>query len=789
MSLRLRLLGGASIESPSGPLTGRAVQRRRLALLALLAAEHPRGVSRDRVIAYLWPESASEKGRALLSDSVYRVNQAIGGEAVTSAGDELRLDSGLLAIDLVEFREGVQEGELERAVGAYAGPFLDGFHVPDAIEFERWVDRQREELALAFGAALERLAETGEVEGDWPGAGEWWRRRAAHEPFSSRVTLRLMLALEAAGDRVGALRHAQVHTALVREEFGTEPDPEIPALAERLRSAPASGRPGDPSAPGGGLGTPPAAREGGATPTPPPSGRLPVPGPSRADPAGVEEAARSAPSFRTWRSRPVVLIAVVAGMVWIASRGGAGPVAPDPLPAIAVLPFVDLSPGRDQEYLGDGITEELINSLSRVEGLRVAARTSAFAFKGRAVDVRGIGEALGVETVLEGSVRRADDRLRITAQLVSARDGYQLWSEVYERDAEDILTIQEEIARAIVGNLRGRLVRHEVAVLAQRVTDDPEAYNLYLKGRYSWHRRTEEELHQAVGHFQQAVERAPEYALAWVGLADAWAVLGFYDYLPPREAFPRAAEAAHRALQIDGTLAEAHATLGYAALYHEWDWPAAEAAFRRSIELSPRYSKAHQWYANLLTAMGRFDEAVSEMRLAQELDPLSLIANAALGWVFYHAREYGESLEQCRRTQELDPGFALAYLWSGLALGELGREEEALQDLGRALELSGGSAISLAALARAHALAGRPDEAMELLTRLEDPGAWAYVPSYEVARVRLALGRREEALQWLEQAYRERAHSMVFLRVDPHFQALKGDPRFEELARRVGLVD
>lgn len=779
MSLRLRLLGGASIESPSGPLTGRATQRRRLALLALLAVEHPRGVGRDRLIALLWPESTAEQGRALLSDSVYRINQAVEGEAVTGAGDELRLDARRLPGDVLEFQEALQQGDAERAVQSYHGPFLDGFHVPGALEFERWVERVRDEMARGFGFALERVAEAREEAGDWRDAAEFWRRRAAHEPYSTRVALRLMQALESGGDRAAAIRHARVHTALLREEFGAVPDPEVQAFVDRLRTAEARSRR---AVPEGSVAAGPTVAAGSAA-------EAAAATPAAVSPAPPDSAASGPPAPLPPRRRSALLAlpVLVLGALWVSTRESTEPHLPDPLPAIAVLPFVDLSPQGDQEYFADGVTEELINSLSRVEGLRVAARTSAFAFKGRGADIRGIGEALGVETILEGSVRRVGERLRITARLVNARDGYPLWSEVYERETQDIFSIQEEIARSIVGNLRGRLVRREAVALARRSTDDPEAYNLYLKGRYFWHRRTEEGLRQAALHFQEAVEVAPEYALAWVGLADAWAVLGFYDYLPPREAFPRASEAARTALRIDGTLAEAHATLGYAALYHEWDWPAAEAAFLRSIELTPGYSKAHQWYANLLTAMGRFDEAVREMRLAQELDPLSLIANAALGWVFYHAGEYEHSVEQCRRTLELDPGFELAYLWMGLSLAELGRGDEARAMLERAVALSGGSAISLAALARAHAVSGRTAEALALLARLEDPAAWSYLPSYEVARVYLGLERSEEALDWLDRAYAERAHSLVFLRVDPHFAPLVGHPRFETLVERVGL--
>jgi TolB-like protein/Flp pilus assembly protein TadD len=462
----------------------------------------------------------------------------------------------------------------------------------------------------------------------------------------------------------------------------------------------------------------------------------------------------------------------------------------DPVPdgprAIAVLPFVHLGPDDGQAYLGDGIAEELIGALGGVDGIRVVGRTSAFQFRGRDVHPRQIGRALGVEAIIEGSVRVAGARLRVMARLVDVETGYHLWSETYERPMEDVLRIQDEIVRSIVGTLRGRLAAPppagEIASLV-----DAEAYNLYLQGRFLWHRRTGPDLRRAVQLMEEAVRRAPDYARAHVGLGDAYAVLGFYDFLPPDEAFPAAKASALRALELDRTLAGAHATLGYVALYHEWDWARAEAEFRKAIEHAPSYSTAHQWYANFLTAMGRFPEAEAAMRHAQELDPLSLIANAALGWVRYYAGEYEGAVAQCQRTLDLDPAFELAHLWLGQALERLGRPDEAEAAVRRAVELGDRSAITRAALARILAGQGRDAESRAILADLVAQDGSRYLPSYEIAQVHAELGDRPGALQWLDRAYRERSHSMVFLRVDPGFETLRGDPAFEVLADRVGL--
>lgn len=758
MSFRLKLFGGASVEGPDGPLRGRAVQRRRLALLALLAAADKRGVSRDKLAAYLWPDADTERGRALLSDSVYRINQALGGEAIVAAGDGLWLDPERLPSDVVEFAAAMEGGAWERAVELHSAPFLDGFFLSDADELERWADVERQRYARERARALEALAEA--ARDDPAESVRWWRMLAAADPYSSRIALRLMRALEHAGERAAAVQHARIHAVLVRDELGVEPDPEVTELAERLRTAP------------------PATLDEGVSPTAPAEPTAP---PSMS----VEAPPRPAPRrTRFVLTAATLLMLAAVAIVFIRSPDGGTPAEPT---AIAVLPFADLSPGGDQEYFADGITEELTVRLSKVEGLQVVGRTSAFAFKGASGDLRETAERLGVTTVLVGSVRRAGDRLRVVAQLVDAASGYELWSEQYEREEEDVFAIQDEISRAIVTRLRGTLARADAARLTVSSTDDPDAYNLYLRGRFEWHKRTEQGLRNAAELFDEAVSRAPEYARAHAGLGDAYAVLGFYDYLPPGDAFPRAAEAARRALDLDPTLAEAHATLGYVALYHEWDWERAEAEFRQAIELAPSYSTGHQWYANLLTAMGRFDEAAREMRAAQDLDPLSLIANAALGWVLYYARDYERAVDQCSRTLELDPRFELAHLWRGMALEEMGHMDEALASLTRATELSSGSAISRAALARSLAVAGRPDSARTLLGQLVSHGDDRYVPSFEIAKIHEALGERDRALEWLERAYAQRSHSMAFLAVDPQLAGLREHPGYVRLLARVGL--
>lgn len=497
----------------------------------------------------------------------------------------------------------------------------------------------------------------------------------------------------------------------------------------------------------------------------------------------------NAPPNPKWRlhitiAAAAVLAIAMAGGLWLQSHKGlTEQTQTTAARTLAVLPFLNASGRAEDEYFSDGLTQEVMDRLCRVDGLRLVSRTSAFALKGKNLDANQIGRMLGVESFVEGSVRRDGDRLRISAHLVNARDGYQLWAETYDRHLDDAFAIQEEIALAIADTLTGQLLGKRSERGAAQVVH-PLAYDHYLKGRFNWHRRTQVSLRTAASHFEQAVELAPKYAPAWAGLADAYAVLGFYDFLAPGEAFPRAREAAHRALELDPQNASAEATLGYAALYYDWNISKAETRFRRAIALDPNNTKAHQWYGNLLTAAGRFDEAEQEMRHAQQLEPLSVIASAALGWSLYHAGRFEDALDQYRITLALDPNFELAYLWSGWALEALGRYDEALSMLEDASRRSGGSGISLASLARLHALRGERSQAELILTRLEK--SQDYVPAYEISKAWFALGASDDADRWLQRAFEQRSHSLVFLQVDPQLARNRQDAAFIRAAARMG---
>jgi serine/threonine protein kinase/lipoprotein NlpI len=456
-------------------------------------------------------------------------------------------------------------------------------------------------------------------------------------------------------------------------------------------------------------------------------------------------------------------------------------------PSIAVLPFVDMSPDKNQEYFCDGMAEEIINALTQVEGLRVVARTSAFSFRGKEMDIREIGRKLNVEKVLEGSVRKAGNRLRITVQLVNVSDGYHLWSERYDREMEDVFTIQDEISLAIVDRLKVKLLKEEKAKLVKRYTDDPEAYSLYLKGRYFWNRRYEGGLQKAVECFHQAIDKDPLYALAYAGIADCYNQFGLWSFLHPKEAYAKAKVACAKALEIDDTLAEAYASLGWIKTFYDWDWAEAEKAFKLALKLNPNYAVAHVFYGLYLGIMGNGVEAIAEEKKGVELDPLCLFMNAVLGFSLYGWREYDEAIEQLLKTLEMDPNFAVAHFFLGLSYAGKQRWKESIVSLQEFVNLWPGSPVAVGYLGFAYGMSGQEDEALKMLDQLEELSKRRYVSSLYKALIYLGLGKKDQAFEYLDKAYDERESWMVSLKTVPFMDTLRSDPRYETLIKKMGL--
>ena len=459
-------------------------------------------------------------------------------------------------------------------------------------------------------------------------------------------------------------------------------------------------------------------------------------------------------------------------------------VQPTLIRSLAVLPLENLSGDNSQEYFADGMTDELIATLGQISALRVISRTSVMPYKRARKPLPQIAHELNVDAVVEGTVLRSDGQVRITAQLIEARDDRHLWSETYDGDLRDALTLQNKVAQAIAEQIRINVKPQEQATLKHARVVDPQAYEAYLKGRYFWNKRTGGDFEKAIEFFNQAVARDPNYAQAYSGLADTYALMGDWEYgvLGPREALPRAKAAAVKALQLDDTLGEAHTSLAFYMDVFDWDLKSAETEFRRAIELNPNYATAHHWYAWHLSLSGRNIDAIAEMKKAQSLDPVSLIINADLAELLLIAHFTDESIEQSRKTIEMDVNFALAHNQLAVAYLQRGRRGDAIAELQKAVQLSSGNPTCTANLARAFAASGRRNEAVQLLDDLKKRSA---NDVSEIAVVYAALGDNDQAMTWLEKGYEERFNPSVLLR--PGFDPLRADRRFQDLERRVGL--
>ena len=456
------------------------------------------------------------------------------------------------------------------------------------------------------------------------------------------------------------------------------------------------------------------------------------------------------------------------------------------VPSVAVLPFVNASGEKDFEYFSEGLAEDLINALTKVTGLRVASRTSSFRFKGTDADIRDIGRQLSVSALLEGSVRTFGDRVRITAQLVSVADGYQIWSERYDRDMRDVFAVQDEISRAIVETLKVKLA--EKKRLVETTTRDLEAYHLYLKARHFGNKRTAEGLKKAIDAFSQAITKDPTYALAYSGLAETLLLTSFHAPVPPNQVWPKAMAAAGRALALDETLGAAHSSLASVLSAYEWNWVEAEREFKRAIELNPENAMAHMGYGtNFLSPMGRVDEAITEIRRSLELDPISLIAQTTLGGTLHLARQTDAAIAELQKAIELDPNFYFSYWSIGRAYVVSGRFAEAEKAFEKSVELSSGLPNTIGALAHLLIVSGRREEGLKAFEKLLAMSQMTYVPAMLLAAIYVGLGDHETAFAMLQKAYDERSPWMIWLPRELSLEPLHSDPRFAALVRKIGL--
>jgi len=455
--------------------------------------------------------------------------------------------------------------------------------------------------------------------------------------------------------------------------------------------------------------------------------------------------------------------------------------------SIAVLPFVNANRDPEHEYLSDGITGSLINNLASVPKLRVMAQSTVFRYRGREIDPQAVGRELNVRAVLTGRMMQSGGSLRIGAELVDVATGSRLWGAQFDRKSGDIFAIQDEISNEISEKLRLQLTGTEKKRLTRRHTEDPEAYQLYLKGRHHWNRWTEEGFYKAIEYFEQAIEKDPSYALAYIGVAESYVLLGWNSYLPPKDVFPKGKAAALSALKIDEELGEAHSPLAAVLWLYDWKWREAEKEFKRSLELSPAYPTGNHWNAEYVLTMGRNEEAIAKMRESQNLDPLSLIINSAIGWALYNGRRHDEAIAQLLKTVELDPNYPVTHWVLGLVYRKMGRYDLAIAEGEKSVRLSGGSPLLRAALAQSYGVAKRASEAKQILDELTELAKRKYVAPHFFAGIHIGLGENDRAIEYLEKSYEEHSHWLIYLHLDPSMDELRIDARFQDLLRRVGL--
>jgi TolB-like protein/lipoprotein NlpI len=488
-------------------------------------------------------------------------------------------------------------------------------------------------------------------------------------------------------------------------------------------------------------------------------------------------------SSNSWKVASYISFVVIIALIVLNILPRINPSADN---SIAVLPFEDMSPEQDQEYFCDGITEEIINSLSQVDALKVIARTSSFSFKGKHEDIREIGRMLDVETLVQGSIQKVKNQLRITAQLIKVEDGSNLWSQQFDRELKDIFAIQDEISAAIIKNLKVELLGEKMPISEKRQTENIEAFNLYLQGRHLWTQERRDDLDKSIEYYKRALEIDPNYALAYSGIAMSYNTYAWHGYFPRKDVVPQAKTAAMKALEIDNTLGEAHTELAVALHILDWDWSGSEEGYKRALELNPNYARAHSMYAWLLTNVGRLDEAIEESKRAHELDPLSVEIWVEFGRRYYFVRDYDKAIEEYRKVLELFPNYGY-YTSSELALSlsQKGLHDEAIEEYSK-IEFEPTYHWHLGYI---YGVAGKREKALEILNYYLELSKKEFVWPASIAFIYIGLGEKDKAFEWLEKTYEQREAWLDQLKVDPMFDSLRSDPRFQDLLERMNFPD
>ena len=760
-----RTLGGAELEEtlPSGarPIP---VQAKRLSLVAYLAlAGRDRPRRRDSIVALFWPELDEDHARSALRQALSYLRRILGGSAVVTRGeDAIAIASEVVRCDAALFDEAVAAGRLEEAMALYQGDFLEGLFASDTSPaLEEWIASERARLRQSSATCAWSLAEISRRQGDDAAAVTWGRRAAVLAPDDEGGLRWLVTLFDSIGDRAGAVEAYDRFARRLASEYSTEPSAETKALMSAVRSRSTTS------------GAAPKLAEVPSTPDE--TQRTIEPG---APPV-------VAPAPRGTKRRAVAFAAIAVALViavgMLARQRGARATRA----TVAVLPIQDLDADTTQTRFADALTDQLITELARSPGLQVINRRTMITFRGSPKRPRDIARDLAADVVLISAVQRARDDMHVTAQLVHAGDGRISWTWTSPVSSGDLLRLAERMADSVAEHAVGPSGRADrlSAGSARRV--DPAAMDLYIQGRYWWNKRGAGLL-RSIDAFTMALDHDPTFALAYSGMADAYVQLGYGSLLRPDDAFPKARAAAERALQLDPTLAEPHAALGFVKLYYEWDWAGAEAEFRRALALNPSYATAHEWYGLFLAVMGRYDEAREHVRRAQRLDPLSTAVAGTAAWVLYYAGQNDEAERELRVALRADSTFALGHFYLGRVHQARGRLDSALTEY-RSTGALRDWVPTIAAVGHVQGSQRRRAEAAATLHRLDSLSRKEYVTAYAVALVHASLGQHDSAFTWLDRAVAERTHWLVWLRRDPRWTSIRSDPRFETLARRLKL--
>jgi len=740
-----------------------------LALLAVLAAAGERGRSRDQLLLLFWPDATQSRARHSLEQLLYAIRNSI-DEAVFAGMNPVRLNPDVVASDVAEFQSGLQRGDLEGAVAAYQGPFLDGFYLSDAPEFEQWVGAERARLERSYADALERLAQSAEAAQDHVGAVRWWRKLAEIDPVSSKNATGLIRALTNAGDHAAALQYAEHYEAVVARELGTSVGPGVTKLVAEIRSK-------TKSEPVSILKSPPP-------PNPPKS--YGVPAQAYAVPQVSPPEPRRSPRRRSgpYAIGAVVIVAMIAAAAWLRAPLH-GSITPPPAaePSIAVLPFANSSGNQQDAAFVDGLSEELIAVLANIGNLRVIGRTSAFAFKNSDLGARRIADSLGVSNLLEGSVERVGPQLRVQVRLVDARDGSTRWSETYDREVKDIFSVQSEIAGAVAHALDLRLGERTLSRIKHGSTPNVAAYELYLRGNDPLLFRSDSGARAGLEYFRQAIALDSNYANAYAGLALMHWRIGFGDdSLSRSDRLALAEQAALKAVALDDSSAEAHEALSFVRS-DNYEMESAAMEMNRAVALEPTNARFHEGLVQLYAATQRPSEALVEGRRALELDPLSPTANAELAHALLVSDRCDEALAQLEKLSSLRPPLLRAGNIAAQCYARKQMWPQAIAEMQRISVNAGPPAQAL--LGYMLARGGRTDEARRILAALLDRSRRITGGSFDVATVYAGLGENDQAFRWLEKSQGDRSIRVDNLPVLT--DVLRNDPRFDSFRRRAGL--